>query len=779
MRRVEEFADDPVRPELPVSLSCAITLWLSCALCLTLAISWDAGVCLSVGVTGFLAALLCLAMLWKKRSALVWVSLLGLALGCGIAGVSAAETHHIQSEVCGHEGKWYCEAVSDGTKGIYGSTCFVRVYIPGKESCIVRAHLKCNEKLVRYGDTFKADLSLSAPKGNAALRCWQNGAVGDTYLNNFHMVKRTDGIAAIFTLRNRAIDLLEGSEQEGSEILAALICGWRADINKTTYSAFKATGLAHIVAVSGAHLCLVSSLISLLLRKMNMPHFFTGLIQMTFLLGYVLLAGAPPSATRAFVMVCPTLLATYAHRRAHVQSALALCIIGCIVFNPYAALCTSFALSVFSTLSIVLFAPLITSWIVRLIPYLPRFVTEAFSLSVASGILALLPAASLFSQVSLVAPLANVAISPLLVPVCATGMIALASSAATPYLAPIVLSIANRGACCLVWVAKGFAHLPHASIPFDISPVLALVLSGVGAIVLWRVWPLLDRRHVKSARGVLLGIAVVMFIFLGLPKSADDEIVMFDIGQGDAFLLRSKDASILIDTGNQDRLLREALARHQVFHLDGVVITHSDSDHRGSLSSLTGLVDVECVLVANDALTCPCENCKMLMEDACELVGEGGVRGLCVGDHIKVGSFDLKVVWPDEYTNEGGNEDSLCLVLEADVDADNSVDWKALFVGDAECEQVSALVGKEDVGRVDIYKVGHHGSRHALDDNLAKLLSPQIALISVGAHNRYGHPAAETLSRLEEVGAHVLRSDQKGDVSCKLEPDRIVVETLR
>lgn len=139
----------------------------------------------------------------------------------------------------------------------------------------------------------------------------------------------------------------------------------------------------------------------------------------------------------------------------------------------------------------------------------------------------------------------------------------------------------------------------------------------------------------------------------------------------------------------------------------------------------------------------------------------------------------MQVVWPRRFEDEGGNADSLCLKALADVDGDGSTDWTALLVGDAERDQVKELLDTGAAEGVDIYKVGHHGSKNALDEQVAFALSPKISLVSVGAGNRYGHPAAKTLEILESAGSRVLRTDESGDVSCKLEPDRIVVETLR
>ena len=131
------------------------------------------------------------------------------------------------------------------------------------------------------------------------------------------------------------------------------------------------------------------------------------------------------------------------------------------------------------------------------------------------------------------------------------------------------------------------------------------------------------------------------------------------------------------------------------------------------------------------------------------------------------------------FSDEGGNADSLCLVADADIDGDGASEWRALFTGDAERDQLRALIDEGLVDSVDLYKVGHHGSKNALDDEEAAVLSPRIALVSAGARNRYGHPAQDTLDRLEAAGARVFRTDEQGDVSCKLTADRIEVDTLR
>ena len=348
---------------------------------------------------------------------------------------------------------------------------------------------------------------------------------------------------------------------------------------------------------------------------------------------------------------------------------------------------------------------------------------------------------------------------------------------AVPAAAATLVGCACVGASALTELVRLLAAVPHAAIPVSVPVPASLAFLAALSAVLWLAWPRLRLRAALAFAAA--GCCAAAFAFVLAPRMAGDEIVMLDVGQGDAFVVRSRGAAVLVDTGNQERLLREALARHGVYRLDAVLVTHGDDDHMGALASLAGVVEVQRVLVAQDALTCECRSCENLIEAARSLVGDQKVEGVRMGDVLQVGAFELSVAWPERFSDEGGNADSVCLVADADLDDDGAPDWRALFTGDAEHDQLRALIDEGRVGSVDIYKVGHHGSRNALDDEEAAVLAPRIALVSAGAGNRYGHPTQETLDRLSAVGSAIYRTDEQGDVSCKLTGDRIEVATLR
>ena len=566
-------------------------------------------------------------------------------------------------------------------------------------------------------------------------------------------------------------------------MLQALVCGYRQPLRDSgAYEGYKAVGLAHVVAVSGAHLAIVAMVLGWALRRLRVPHGLGLAVLAAFLGAYLVFAGVPLSAVRAAAMVALSLAAQGVRRRGAALNALALCLLSFIAVDPSAAVSVSLFLSAGSTLGIVLFASLMASWLSpRSGPAgrprrLARLVAEPLGLTLAANAATLLPSAALFSQLPLIAPLSNIVATPLFSLGCVAGLAAAAISCAVPAAAPLLIGAASAAAWPLSAACAALASVPFASVPAALPAAPMVALSAAGCAALWLAWPRLRMRTVVALSAAVA--AAMAFAIAVAPAFQGDRITMLDVGQGDAFLVRSGAAAVLIDTGNQDALLREALGREGVYRLDAVVVTHPDDDHCASLRALGSVVEVGAVYAAADGLECPCERCEGLRADAASVAAQG-LQGLEAGDRLQAGRFSLEVIWPRAFADEGGNADSLCLRAALDADQDGTADWTALFCGDAEAEQLQELIDDGALGAVDVLKVGHHGSRAGLTDGVAQALSPRIALVSVGARNRYGHPAPETLSRLEAVGATVFRTDQHGIVDVRLSTGSVAVGTQR
>lgn len=288
----------------------------------------------------------------------------------------------------------------------------------------------------------------------------------------------------------------------------------------------------------------------------------------------------------------------------------------------------------------------------------------------------------------------------------------------------------------------------------------------------------LKNKHV--AVGVLILIsALLAFSFLLNSRQYEfPRVTMLDVGQGDAFLIQSEGKNFLVDTGTVSTKLYEGLGLFGIYHLDGIIISHADDDHCGSLADLRGIVSVDAIYVTKGMKQLQAEKAKDLLRDSSLLVSDENIFELEPGDVLRLGSSRIEVLGPTSCTNEGGNEDSLCFLFKA---PSNALDgyWDVFFCGDAEAEQLESLVNANKIGDIDICKVGHHGSKGALSNEVLTTLKPELALVSAGENNRYGHPNAETLTLLNMFSVEVMRSDQQGSVVCNLAPERITVQTMR
>ncbi len=772
-------SDKPaVRPSLPPIGFFAIGLWAACAAVLTVCVDipvgylWcAAGLCVVLG-------LLFLCFAWKKKKVICGVLfLIGLLLGISLASVSLCVWNNNICQAEGVAAKWDCVAVSDGEQGSFGQTVLADVASEGK-IFRVRIQLDSKSETMHYGDSFTVWGTIASPKDTQKASFVRSGAVGSLKAYNVESSSKTSLIGLIAQVRNQAISFFEPFSKRDSGVCAAIVCGWRGSLDEEVYRSFQVSGLAHIVAVSGAHLSLVTSFIAGLLKSLRSPRAFSCALQVLFVLAYLVFTAIPASALRAAIMTIAGLNSWALKRRPSSLNALCICIIAMIGFDATASISVSFALSTLSTLGIVLFGKLFSSWVNFLIPFCPAFVADAISLTFASSVVAAPFSAALFSQFPCVAVLANVLTAPLFAPICALGLGATTISLAFPQISLIAGNAASWAGWFLAWVVKVTASVPWASIPVDIPEGCALGFSFALCAFLWVCWP--KPHKVRLASVVLAGMPIVLvLVAFGILNSSTTRIIMLDVGQGDAIVLQSCGSTLLIDTGNQDSKLREALARNGIYKLDAVLITHPDDDHMGSLSSLKGVVEVASVIVSDGVRSCSCSNCGTLKASAVQVVGEDAMQFISVGDTLHIGKWQATCIWPDEFTDEGGNADSVCLAAQADVDNDENPEGTALLVGDAETEQLAELIDSGHINQVDIYKVGHHGSKNAITSEQANILKPKLALFSVGENNRYGHPNSKTLDALESAGATILRTDISGDVVCELSPQGVSVQTLR
>lgn len=758
------------RPAITPLLTGGLVFWIALGSSIMLFCDGSGFDPIIAGALGLILAICLLLPLKLSKHPLAFCLLslmaVGFALGAFHDGLLSSQTAALQER---GEAQAILVLLDDSAPTGFGESALAELHLDQGAPVRVSAVFSSSDPLF-YGDRVKASGRFTPPSTERDAFTLSQGICARFQVSSYEGLKPQGVAGAIGAVRKQVIENLQGSDAAHG-VLQALICGYRRDIRDSpVYGSYQSCGLAHLIAVSGAHLVIVTALFAQVLKLMGVRRSLAIGILCAVMAAYFIFSGAPVSALRACMMSSVGILALFGARRPSSLNALGLCIIGLLAFNPWAALSASFTLSVLSTLGIVLFAPLLEEWFTFVAHPLPQFIRSPLSLSAASALLSQLYASSLFSLLPIISPVANIICAPLFTLVCSLGLGAAFLSLTPLPIAGLAVDAAAGVAQLMNLSAQILAALPAAAIPFTLPTALGLGISALLAFGLWLWWP----RSVSWP--LCLGVPTLLIaLYIAWPHGGDS-ITLLDVGQGDALLLQSEGSTLLIDTGNKDAQLTSSLARHRITRLSGVLISHADDDHCGSLDALGKCVTVDKAFLAAPTFDEPAEKCSELLSSCRRLAAQ--TVPLTKGDVLTFGCFTLEVLWPEGFTDQGGNDDSLCFLASYDGDGDGAIDAKALFLGDAESEVLERILQESDVGKVDILKVAHHGSARSLTAQEAASLSPSIALIGVGAHNRYGHPALSTLEILEGCGCAIYRTDENGEVTCKLSPHAITVSSM-
>ena len=234
-------------------------------------------------------------------------------------------------------------------------------------------------------------------------------------------------------------------------------------------------------------------------------------------------------------------------------------------------------------------------------------------------------------------------------------------------------------------------------------------------------------------------------------------IDVLDVGQGDAILIQGGGKTVLIDAGDGSSPIVDQLRQLGIRHLDLIVASHPHADHIG------GLTDVLPELRARHMMESGFAHPTKLVEQVNLLARQRRVNQtrLVRGQTIRLGTeATLTALFPEQEllfgTRSDANSNSIVLRLEHGT-------VSALFTGDAEAPTEEALL-HAGIQPAQILKVAHHGSEHSTSEAFLNAVAPELALISVGTDNAYGHPDHATLARLDSSGATVKRTDQHGHI---------------
>jgi competence protein ComEC len=614
---------------------------------------------------------------------------------------------------------------------------------------------------------------LRAPRGpedGFDERAWlrRRGVHVVVHAGRWRLVGRRAGLPGFADrLRERlSRSMAPGLRGERRAVLAGIVLGEDEGLSRELRDSFRASGLYHLLAVSGQNVALVAGGALLLAWFVGLSRWLGELGALAAIGGYVLAVGWQPSVVRAGVAGA---LASLAWLAARPRDRWYFLLVGASVllaWNPYTLFEPGFQLSFGAVAAIFVGVPPLER---RLEGYpMPRWLRVVLAVSVACG-LATAPIVLLhFGTVPIYSVPANALAAPAVAPLLGLAFAAAAVEPVFPSVAVALGWVNGWLAAYLAACARAIGGLPHAQVSTTTATVAALLVTAF----------MLAVRHMRPPRAPRVAVLLVTAALLGagwkltqptggLPPPRGLRMTFLDVGQGDSTLIQVPEGAVLVDEGPPEARVARQLRQLGVRRLAALVLTHPSRDNIGGAVDVVRSLDVG--LVLEPQLPFPNPFGTPALREA----RQRGIRIVVTraGRTVTLGKLRLRVLWPHGSASAADDPNDHATVLVASY---GQVD--ALLPADAESNVLTRLPLTE----VEVLKVAHHGSA---DDGLSDLLEslrPKVAVVSVGEDNDYGHPAPSTIAALSSAPSlAVYRTDEDGRIVLESDGTRISIRAQR
>ena len=564
------------------------------------------------------------------------------------------------------------------------------------------------------------------------------------------------------SIRMSLINLMDRYDFMGHNgLLHALTIGDIRSLSPETRAEFTQTGIAHLLAVSGMNVGVLAFVMNFLLTFLPIGKKVRSLIVIALLFLYTGICGFQAPIARAFIMAAILIGAQSFERPPNMEHTLFIAMLFILALDPGALGGASLQLSFAAVWALITFYTPIMN-LFRGTALTGKYCKPVMGLTVATFVCTAVTApivAAHFGSIPFLALPVNIPAVPVascitVLGMAAIGLIALGTLALP--LAQLFVFITGILLTTLSHLAAYASEIPFASLTVgNVSPLL-----GIG-ILSWLA--ILSRAKGRpSFQKALLYIPLILMMVVtwgpaaeAFQKKSDDlTAVFFDVGQGDATLVKFPGGHcFLVDTGPSyknysaaESMVIPGLKNAGITKLDGIFLTHMDSDHSGGLSVIMKKIPVK-------KLYC----CSSICDSLRRLYGDR-VTVTDAGDSLSFSGGGIAVISPGEYSLMYHNENNSSLVIRCNLGI-NTI----LFTGDIEGDLQHTLLPWGKALHAEVMKVPHHGAA-GLDSDFVRTVNPKTVIISCGMHNRYGHPAQTTLSLLGSFHCTTRRTDVEGNI---------------
>lgn len=565
----------------------------------------------------------------------------------------------------------------------------------------------------------------------------------------------------------RRIDRIFGAD---APMVRALVIADSRSLDPALRDRFAAAGIVHILAISGLHVAIIAGMLELLFVAVRLPRAAAQGATLAVTALYVAVIGAPPAAVRSGVMLGVVTVSRLAQRPTSPWASLA---IGAAVplVDPRTVLDVGWQLSVLGIASLSASSRLARRWIA------PRW--DGWRAQLAGGLLASVVAclvtapivAWTFGRLSLIAPLANLAATPVISILQPTLFLA-TLCAPVPAVGRFLADAAHPMLVAFDAVATLGAAVPHGAI--TVAPTaIGAACTGIASIAL--LVACVSHFPVRPLLAALAALAAAVWVPLAPSAAHDLELHLLDVGQGDAVALRTpRGRWVLIDAGrgwrggDAGRATVIPYLRRRGGDVALFILTHPHADHAGGAASVIRALHPG--RYWDGAYVGTSETYRASLDAARQ--SHVAWHRARPGDSLVVDGVSVVVLAPDSTwmaSLDAPNEASVVTLVRYGA-------VRVLLMGDAEHGEERWLLAHRDSLHADVLKVGHHGSRTSSTPPFLDAVAPRLALVSVGAGNSYGHPSADVMAALAARRALVLRTDRTGTIVVRTDGTSIEVE---
>ncbi len=558
---------------------------------------------------------------------------------------------------------------------------------------------------------------------------------------------------------------------EVAQFLKGLLVGERSEIPLDVKTAFINSGVMHILAVSGLHVAIVTFIIFIVLQVIRIPEKVRIVLTCILLIYYNYLTGGAPSVTRSVIMAIVFLCAKLMERKNDMYNTLAFSAMILLLIDSRQLFQPGFQLSFAAVFSIVYLYPKIYN-LKNLFPLMIRenrpliAIFALLSVSVSAGV-GTLPFSSIyFGKISIISFVANILIVPLSNVILALGMVAVAIAYISTGFASIYAELTSFLTWLLLRMVEFFGNLPFAYIESRLS-----IWSSLSFYVAVAILINIGRREVRKLCIILTLLLAVIWLYRSIIVQSQENILrltFLDVGQGDAIFIEYPDGkNMLIDAGPKTfsadagtRFIIPFLKYKSISRINTLILSHPDADHLGGVPTILRKFRVDQIMDAG----LPCKSA--LCAEYTHLIDSLSLSRTMLHAGLKINlSEDLRfyILNPLHRSFSEGKPMSLnnrSVVMKV-VYGETSI----LLTGDAEQKTEELLVSEYgNILKSNLLKVAHHGSITGTSVKYLSTVEPDLAVISVGANNKFHHPSPDVLQRLDATGCKYYRTDELGAV---------------